>query len=77
MTVTSDRPPTRLADVYARWLQAIQRLLWLPWANSGAYFYGKFNEFNKDPEQILKSQCSPVNPAHKMDSGQELAIRKK
>lgn len=60
VTVTSDRPPTRLADVYARWAtsETNASLVAAMGPARAKFFYRQFNEFNKDPQQILVSMLS-------------------
>ena len=57
--VTSDKPPTRLADVYARWATDSNASLEAAMGPSRAAFFKKqFNEFNRDPEQILNAMLT-------------------
>ena len=57
--VTSDKPPTSLSDVYARWATDSSTSLEVAMGPTRArYFKKQFNEFNKDPEQILQSMLT-------------------
>ena len=60
VTVTSDRPPLRLADVYADWCTSDHNpsLVAALGPTRAKYFYRQFTEFNKDPEQILNSMLT-------------------
>ena len=73
VTITSDRPPTRLADVYGSWATSennaslVAALTMCPTRlESIKYFYRQFNEFNKDPEQILNSMLTGKPGAQKI-----------
>ena len=79
VTVTSDRPPTRLADVYASWATSDHNasLVAAMGPTRARYFYRQFNEFNKDPEQILNSMLTGKPGAQKWIPVQKLALRKK
>ena len=77
VTVTSDRPPTRLADVYARWAtDGTASLEAAMGPTRAAYFKRQFNEFNKDPEQILNSMLTGTRGAQKWIPVKELVSAK-
>ena len=78
VTVTSDRPPTRLADVYARWAtDGTASLEAAMGPTRAAYFKRQFSEFNKDPEQILNAMLTGKPGAQKWIPVEKLATRKK
>ena len=79
VTVTSDRPPTRLADVYASWATSDSNpsLVAALGPTRAKYFYRQFAEFNKDPEQILNAMLTGKPGAQKWIPVEKLATRKK
>ena len=78
VTVTSDRPPTRLADVYARWAKDSSASLEAAMGPTrAAFFRRQFNEYNRDPEQILNAMLTGKPGAQKWIPVEKLAIRKK
>jgi hypothetical protein len=77
VTVTSDRPPTRLADVYARWAtDGTASLEAAMGPTRAAYFNRQFNEFNKDPEQILNAMLTGKPGAQKWLPVDKLRVKK-
>ena len=77
VTVTSDKPPTRLADVYARWATDSNASLEAAMGPRRAAFFKKqFNEFNRDPEQILNAMLTGNKGAQQWIPVEKLAIRK-
>ena len=79
VTITSDRPPTRLADVYGSWATSDSNpsLVAALGPARARYFYRQFNEFNKDPEQILNAMLTGKPGAQKWIPVEKLALRKK
>ena len=79
VTVTSDRPPTRLADVYGSWAtsETNPSLVAALGPTRAKYFYRQFSEFNKDPEQILNAMLTGKPGAQKWIPVEKLARRKK
>ena len=79
VTVTSDRPPTRLADVYASWATSGTNpsLVAALGPTRAQYFYRQFAEFNKDPEQILNSMLTGYPGSQKWIPVDKLSIGKK
>ena len=78
VTVTSDRPPTRLADVYARWAKDSSASLEAAMGPTRADFFRRqFNEYNRDPEQILNAMLTGKPGAQKWIPVEKLVIRKK
>ena len=67
VTITSDRPPTRLADVYGSWATSENNasLVAALGPTRAKYFYRQFAEFNKDPEQILNAMLTGKPGAQK------------
>jgi hypothetical protein len=79
VTITSDRPPTRLADVYGSWAtsESNPSLVAALGPTRAKYFYRQFNEFNKDPEQILNAMLTGKPGAQKWIPVEKLVSRKK
>jgi hypothetical protein len=79
VTITSDRPPTRLADVYGSWAtsETNPSLVAALGPTRAKYFYRQFAEFNKDPEQILNAMLTGKPGAQKWIPVEKLARRKK
>ena len=79
VTITSDRPPTRLADVYGSWATSDSNpsLVAALGPARARYFYRQFNEFNKDPEQILNAMLTGKPGAQKWIPVEKLALPKK
>ena len=79
ITVTSDRPPTRLADVYASWATSDTNpsLVAALGPTRARYFYRQFSEFNKDPEQILNAMLTGKPGAQKWIPVDKLRFKKK
>ena len=78
VTVTSDRPPTRLADVYARWAKDSSASLEAAMGPTrAAFFRRQFNEHNRDPEQILNAMLTGKPGAQKWIPVEKLATAKK
>ena len=79
VTVTSDRPPTRLADVYASWATSDHNpsLVAALGPTRAKYFYRQFAEFNKDPEQILNAMLTGKPGAQKWIPVDKLRLKKK
>ena len=78
VTVTSDRPPTRLADVYARWAKDSSASLEAAMGPTrAAFFRRQFNEYNRDPEQILNAMLTGKPGAQKWIPVEKLATAKK
>ena len=78
VTVTSDRPPTRLSDVYASWATSPTNasLVAAMGPARAKYFYRQFNEFNRDPQQILNAMLTGKPGAQKWIPVQKLTAQK-
>ena len=64
--VTSDTPPPRYSDVLAKWATGSQESLKAALGPQRADFFTKqFNEFNKDPQQILEAMLTGKRGAQK------------
>ena len=79
VTVTSDRPPTRLADVYASWATSDHNasLVAAMGPTRARYFYRQYSKFNKDPEQILNEMLTGKPGAQKWIPVEKLVLLKK
>ena len=79
VTISSDRPPTRLADVYGSWAtsESNPSLVAALGPTRAKYFYRQFAEFNKDPEQILNAMLTGKPGAQKWIPVEKLVSRKK
>ena len=78
VTITSDRPPTRLADVYGSWAtsETNPSLVAALGPTRAKYFYRQFAEFNKDPEQILNAMLTGKPGAQKWIPVDKLRVKK-
>ena len=66
VTVTSDTPPPRYSDVLAKWATGSQESLKAALGPQRADFFTKqFNQFNKDPQQILEAMLTGKSGAQK------------
>lgn len=66
VTVTSDTPPPRYSDVLAKWATSSQESLKAALGpQRAAFFTRQFNQFNKDPQQILETMLTGKAGAQK------------
>jgi hypothetical protein len=78
VTVTADRPPTALADVYASWATSPTNpsLVAAMGPTRARHFHRQFAEFNRDPEQILNAMLTGKPGAQKWIPVDKLRVKK-